>query len=244
MYRLLVTSPQLAADTLTVARQEARHLTTVLRVRPGQLVTLFDGKGRTRAARVTEIGKQAVLFTMAGELITHPPRSCAITLFACVSKGTRMEWMVEKATEIGVATIVPVLSERTVARPTDSARWQRIAAEATRQSSSCWLPVIENPITFAHAVELAHRGAPLLVAALLPTASPLRSVIDALPPPSAAAIFVGPEGDFTVAEYAALAAAGAVSVSLGSQVLRAETACIYALAVMAASWLWDSADAG
>ncbi len=237
MHRLLVTPQQLASESLTLDRDQSRHLITVLRAKLGEPVLLFDGRGATRHARINTLARDTLSFAMEGDIQTHPPHNCDITLFACVSKGARMEWLIEKATEMGVHAIMPVISERTIARPSDSARWLRIAAAAARQSCCNWLPAIVNPVTFTNALAVAQECEPLLVAALVPQARPLRQVIDALPPPKQAAIFIGPEGDFTAQEYAALSAIGAKPISLGRQILRSETACIYALAVIAASWL-------
>jgi 16S rRNA (uracil1498-N3)-methyltransferase len=238
MPRCLVRTEELLAETCSLGREAARHLQTVLRVRPGDPVMLFDGRGRTRAATVSAADRCGLTLTAAGPALDHPRPACALSLFACVSKGARMDWTVEKATELGATRIVPVISARTVSRPSDAARWVRIAEEAARQCGAAWLPEVPAPLLFDTALALATQTVPLFVAALTPEPRPLRDALAAYPaPPPTAGGFVGPEGDFTPAELAALADAGATPVSLGPQVLRAETACLYGLCALSCAWL-------
>ncbi|HRT29503.1 MAG TPA: 16S rRNA (uracil(1498)-N(3))-methyltransferase [Kiritimatiellia bacterium] len=237
MHRCLVTTEDLLADTCALDRKAARHLQTVLRVRPGDSIMLFDGHGRTRAVTVSAADRNGLVLTADAPVREQPRPACALTLFACVSKGARMEWAVEKATELGAVRIVPVLSAHTVSRPAEATRWRRIAEEAARQCGAAWLPTITDPLAFDVALALAAQIRPLFVAALTPEARPLRDALSAfsVPPPSAG-WFVGPEGDFTPAELASLTAAGAIPVSLGPLILRAETACLYGLSVLSCIW--------
>ncbi len=244
MHRCLVTPDQLLADACTLGRDEARHLQTVLRVKPGDRVTLFDGRGRTRIAVIATVEKHGLSLTAAAPAQEHLRPACHLTLFACVSKGKRMDWSVEKAVELGVAHIVPVISDRTIVRldaedsDAKADRWLRVAEEAARQCGASWLPEISAPVPFKACLSLVARVAPVFVAALSPAAKPLREALAgyATPPPLAG-WFVGPEGDFTPGELDALLAAGAIPVSLGQHVLRAETACLYGLCALNCAWL-------
>lgn len=244
MHRCLVKTEELLADTFTLGRDESRHLQTVLRIRPGERVTLFDGQGRTRRAAVTAAEKNGLSFAAEEPPQIHPRPPCAVTLFVCVSKGKRMDWTVEKAVELGVSHIVPVISDRTIVRlgaeesENKADRWLRIAEEAARQCGAAWLPQIDPPVPFKDSLPLVQAAFPVFVAALSPAAKPLRQALAAsAAPPPRAGWFVGPEGDFTSAELDSLLAAGAVPVSLGGRVLRAETACLYGLCVINCSWL-------
>ncbi len=244
MHRCLVRSEELLADAFTLGRDEARHLQTVLRVKPGDSVQLFDGQGRTRSAVVTAAERHGLSFAGSDAPRTHPRPACALTLFACVSKGKRMDWTVEKAVELGAARIVPVLSERTVVRldaddgDAKADRWLRVAEEAARQCGAVWLPEIAPPLSLTACLPLVRASAPVFVGALTPDAKPLREALLAWPqPPPRTGWFIGPEGDFTPAELAALLAAGATAVSLGRLVLRAETACLYGLCALNCAWL-------
>jgi 16S rRNA (uracil1498-N3)-methyltransferase len=245
MHRCLVTTEQLLAETCALGRDEARHLKTVLRIKPGANVTLFDGHGRTRIVVVAALSKDSLVFSALEPVRTWPPPPCRITLFACVSKGGRMDWTVAKAVELGAFSIVPVISERTVVRLDDAGegvakagRWSRVAEEAARQCQAVWLPEIHAPVTFAESLRLVEETAPVFVAALTPSATPLRQALaDYGAPPARAGWFVGPEGDFTPAELQSLLDAGAIPVSLGSHVLRTETACLYGLCALSCAWL-------
>lgn len=244
MHRHLVTTEELLADEFTLGRDAARHLQTVLRVKPGEHLTLFDGQGRTRLADVTSVVKHGLTLSALAPAHEHPRPACRITLFACVSKGSRMDWTVEKAVELGVSAIVPVLSGRTVVRLdaeeglVKAERWSRVAEEAARQCGAAWLPEIAAPVPFKASLPGVTDTRPTFVAALTPTARPLREALAAhASAPPRAGWFVGPEGDFTPAELDALLAAGALPVSLGPQVLRAETACLYGLCALNCAWL-------
>jgi len=244
MHRCRVSSEQLFAGTFTLEREAARHLQTVLRVRAGEPVTLFDGQGHTRLAVVAGAEKHGLTFSSDAPVNTHPGLPCRITLFACVSKGNRMDWTVEKAVELGVSRLVPVLSDRTVVRldaddgESKAERWRRVAEEAARQCGAAWLPEICAPVSFKACLPQVAGCPPVFVAALTPAAKPLRDALaGCAEPPQTAGWFVGPEGDFTPGELEALLAAGAVPVSLGGHVLRAETACLYGLCALNCAWL-------
>ena len=160
-----------------------------------------------------------------------------MTLCACVTKGSRWDWTIEKATELGVTRIVPVVSARTIVRIADGEReskrrrWERVAADAARQSDAKWLPEVLAPTTFTESLALV-RGTECFVGALV-TPPPV-SVAEAvrrrrgeLEP----AIYVGPEGDFSPEELQALLEI-ATPVSFGSTILRAETAAIYGVSAL------------
>ncbi len=244
MHRCLVTTEELLAGAFTLGKEAARHLQTVLRLRPGERVTLFDGQGRTREAVIASADRHSLALTADAPAVEHPRHPCAITLFACVSKGSRMDWTVEKAVELGVCRIVPVLSDRTIVRLDEedgqakAARWSRVAEEAARQCGAAWLPTVTPPASLKACLPIMAQTAPVFVAALTPAARPLRAALAAFAgPPPLAGWFVGPEGDFTAQELDALVQAGALPVSLGPQVLRAETACLYGLCALNCAWL-------
>lgn len=243
MHRCHITTEQLLSDSILLNREESRHLKTVLRVHPGTAIELFDGKGRTRSASVESVDKNTISIIPTAETQLHSKPGCAITLFACISKGKRMDWTVEKAVELGVSGIVPVISERTIVRlsPIEregkAARWQRVAADAVRQCGSAWMPEISTPADFTDAASMFPDCTPVLTAALTEDALPLKDALREFTiPPATAGWFVGPEGDFTADELDRLRDAGSRFVSLGSNVLRAETASIYGLSVLGCAW--------
>lgn len=247
MHRHYIETHRLEAASIALTREESRHLRTVLRVRDGETVELFDGRGATLRATVWATDRHALRLDPLAAPVRHVPSPCALTLFACISKGKRMDWTVEKAAELGVRRIVPVLSSRTIVQLDDdsaedkAARWTRVAIDAIRQSGGAWVPAIDTPRALPDLPTLVQSCAPVFVAALMPEAVPMRRALAAFraraAPPAVAGWFVGPEGDFTPEELQVLTRAGAIPVHLGRQILRAETAAIWGLCVLGAEWL-------
>ncbi len=235
MHRLLVDTASLESEAPVLSSEAAAHL-RVVRPKFGERVELFDGKGRTREYAVTASGRGFVL--VAAAPVVEFPRPPAMTLFACVTKGSRWDWTIEKATELGVTRIVPVVSARTIVRIADGereakrSRWERVAADAARQSDAKWLPEVLAPMPFAESLALV-RGTECFVGALVtPPAVPVAEAVrrrSELEP----AIYVGPEGDFSPEELQALLEI-ATPVSFGSTILRAETAAIYGVSALKA----------
>ncbi len=245
MHRLLVDQATLAVPAPLLPK-EARHHLKVLRPKDGEAVELFDGAGHTRAYRWQAahagLGAPEAMRTFA-------PITPALTLFACVTKGSRWDWTIEKAVELGVTRIVPVISERAIVRlaPNERAakaeRWRRIAEDAARQSDAVWLPEIAPAVDFADSLPLVKAMDAVFVGALTaPPPPPLLTAIEEAldknkQAPDAArsslGLYVGPEGDFSPAELKSLLEI-AVPASFGPTILRAETAAIYGLSVLAA----------
>lgn len=239
MHRCLVRTDALAADRIVLGRETSRHLQTVLRVREGETVELFDGAGLTRRVAVRAVSRAGLALEPLETPVAHPRLPTAVTLFASVIK--RMDWTVEKATELGAARIVPVLTERSVvriapdAREAKAERWRRIAEDAVRQCDGAWLPEILPPVAFDESLPLFAASGPVFVAALSPSARPFREALASWAGhPATAGYYVGPEGDFAPAELERLLNAGAIPVSLGPQILRAETAALYGLSLLSA----------
>lgn len=231
-----------AAAPEPLSREEAHHLRDVLRAKPGDAVVLCDGTGRTRVAVVGELSRHGVAFRDFGPVITQPPPPARITLFACIAKPARMDWLLEKACELGVEKIVPVLSERVVARQAPGevpARWLRILDSALRQSGGGLATALAPVATWNEALAMAaDLGGPLFVGSLAPGAIALGEALlarrDALRT-SRTGWLVGPEGDFSPNELAgALALPCAVPVTLGTRVLRVETAAVCGISAMLA----------
>jgi 16S rRNA (uracil1498-N3)-methyltransferase len=190
---------------------------------------------------VLDIARHGVRCEARGTVETLPASSPAITLFQCVAKGARMEWLVEKAVELGAAAIVPVLSRHAVVKLPPGARverWDRIADSALEQSNGVWRTRVEPVQDWKAALALVRTLQPTFVAALTPSARLLREVLAPLTaqPPAAVAWFVGPEGDFAADELSSLLAAGAIPVSLGPRILRTETAALYGLCALSCAF--------
>lgn len=242
MHRFVAPPSACHGDQIQLGDEEARHATQVLRLREGDPATVLDGAGQELRCAVSVISRRAVTLCVR-ERITHPAPRHRVTLLQAMAKGRTMEWIVEKATELGAAAIVPVLTERSVVRldAADAAakklRWERTALEAVKQCGNPWRPRLAEPCTLeaalAHAAELdLHLVASLESGARPPGVHFGEFAAERGHPPRTVGLWVGPEGDFTADEYRALAQAGARATSLGKLVLRCETAAVAGLAVV------------
>ena len=248
MHRLLVETDLLDEVSPVLPKDAAKHL-KVLRPKDGEEIELFDGKGRSRVFQVSGSKFQvsgSKFQAGCGLVAVSPtcqvkPGSCGLTLFACVTKGSRWDWTIEKATELGVTRIVPVISDRTIVRiPKDERaakreRWLRIAEDAARQSDAKWLPEICEAVDFKDALALVRETTCFVGALTNPPPEPLAKAFFNAETQrhGACSVFVGPEGDFTPEELKALLEI-AIPTSFGPTILRAETAAIFAVSVLVA----------
>lgn len=210
---------------------DARHLARVLRAEPGQRYEISDNQ-RAYLAEIAAVTAHQVTFAII-EALPAPPPAPEITLYAALFKFDRFEWLIEKATELGVSRLVPVNSERTEKGLAPAAakrieRWRKIARESSQQSRRLRLPEISSVEPFAAAI--AGPAPPGFLLDEQPGTPPLmQSLPTAL---DALAILTGPEGGWTDRERALALSASWRPVSLGPNILRAETAAIAALAIL------------
>ena len=241
MHRLLVETELLEKEMPTLPVDAAKHL-RVLRPKEGELIELFDGHGRFRVFKVQGLKFKVGSLVPVSETLNLKPSALNLTLFACVTKGSRWDWTIEKATELGVTRIVPVISDRTIVRipKTERAakreRWMRIAEDAARQSDAKWLPEICEAVDFKDALPLVRKTTCFIGALTNPPSPPLVRAIEQSNNRTIEhfSTFIGPEGDFTPEELQALMEI-ATPTSFGPTVLRAETAAIFAVSVLAAA---------
>ena len=219
-----------------LAGDDARHLARVLRAEPGQRFELSDNRS-VQLAEVAEVSPRRVRFRLI-ETVAEAAPVARVVLVAALIKFDRFEWLVEKATELGVTEIVPVEAERTergllAAAGSRVERWRRIARESSQQARRVTMPLIADPQPLAR-VETGRFG----LRYRLEEDRTSQTLVEALPekaPPEEVAMLVGPEGGWTDSERARLAAEW-TPVSLGGQILRAETAAIAGLAVVMNVW--------
>lgn len=215
---------------------EAHHLGRVLRLGPGATVEAIDGRGRLYVVRLAVLERTGGWGTIQARLAPRTESPCAITLAPAVLKGDRMDWLVQKATELGVARLVPVETARSVVRRSEApagraARWARIAREAVKQCGRVVVPAVTAPRGLA---EVLAEEAPRHAAAWLFSetgGAPLGEVARTARALPDLLLLVGPEGGFTPAEVALAERAGARVVSLGPRILRAESAAVTAVAL-------------
>ena len=224
---------------LTLPEHSAHHAREVLRLRAGDPVRLFDGRGAEYDASLDRVTRHEVHATIHGVVSSRPESPLRITLALSPLKGDRMEVVVQKATELGVATIVPVVTIRTdaAARPalrgTRQERWEKVASGAAEQCGRAVVPDIPPTTTLERLATDPFEGERVV---LLATAEepPLSGLF--AKPPARVLLLVGPAGGFEPAEVEALLRAGFHSASLGPRVLRSETAAVAAIAVAQAFW--------
>jgi 16S rRNA (uracil1498-N3)-methyltransferase len=227
--------------SLLLSREESHHLVTVNRARAGETVTAFDGKGSEWICSLESADrKKAVLKVRFAQ--KAKPLPYRISLAQALPKGTSMDAIVRKATELGAAEIIPLESERTQVHLDEDRsdrkieKWQLAALEAAKQCGNPWLPEIRPVQNAGQFIETVKGYDLKLIASLQPGARSLKKVLSDFRSKGGQATFnvlwmVGPEGDFTPAELSQAKTAGFEPITLGPLVLRCETAAVYALSI-------------
>ena len=224
-----------SGNTAALTGANAEHLARVLRARIGQEFGVVCG-GEVRLGTITAIKDDRVEFAL-GESLPATTHAVSITLLLAVFKFDRFEWAIEKATELGVATIVPIIAKRTDAHLASAAgkraeRWRRIAKEAAQQSRRTSLPQIEDPLKLKPALE---RQGTTGLHVVLSEVEPERMLLGTVGGANGCVLAIGPEGGWTADELKLFEESGWLSCSLGENILRAETATIAALAIARAA---------
>jgi 16S rRNA (uracil1498-N3)-methyltransferase len=235
-----INSTQVADGTVTITGPLCDHLRGSLRVSPGEELWLADDRRRRYRMQVESADRGAVTGRILEERQGPPPSACRLVLGQALLKGERMDWLIQKATELGVAGILPLVTARTIVRPvtgrTDKQqqRWQAIALEAAQQSERWDLPEISPPIAHSDFLSREVLSAVKLILAERGEGTSLGSLAltSAGQGPSSIVLAVGPEGGWSDEEVAQALAAGFLPVTLGKRILRAETAALASLSVI------------
>lgn len=236
--RLFVEDRLQTGAELTLSDEASHYVGRVLRLSAGAGLTLFDGRGGEFAATVSAVSRNAVVVRVGEKSSCERESPLSIHLVQGISRGERMDIVVQKATELGVARVTPVLTEFSVVKLASEKRdkrarhWTRVARSACEQSGRNRVPVIDAPRTFDEWLRPATGGNRLRLA-LQPSAATTLAQLDK---PSGVDLLVGPEGGLSERELEQAAAAGFVACTFGPRVLRTETAAIAAIAVLQARW--------
>ncbi len=219
-------------DRLTVTGDDARHIGRSLRMKPGEEITLCDTRGTDCLCVIESVSETDVIVQVRERRKSDTEPTVRVTLYQGYPKGDKLETVIEKAVELGVSAVVPVLTERSVARPDAKSasrkleRWQRHALEAAKQCGRGIIPQVEPLIGIAALpARMAAHDCAIFCYEL--GGEPLTKALGSSP--SDVGIFIGPEGGISSAEADALVKAGAVPVTLGKRILRTETAPLAAL---------------
>ncbi|HFB9001508.1 TPA: 16S rRNA (uracil(1498)-N(3))-methyltransferase [Neisseria gonorrhoeae] len=224
-------------QTVNLPDNIVRHL-NVLRIRPNENITLFDGKGKAHAARLTILEKRRAEAEILHEDTTDNESPLNITLIQSISSGDRMDFTLQKSVELGVTAIQPVISERCIVRLDGEraakrlARWQEIVISACEQSGRNTVPPVLPIIGYREALDKMPSESTKLIMSI----NRARKLGDIRQPSGAIVFMVGPEGGWTEQEEQQAFEAGFQAVTLGKRILRTETAPLAALAAMQTLW--------
>jgi len=227
--------PPLSLGEHELPEAQAHYISRVLRMAEGDAVQVFDGSGQEFLGVLAEVGKKHVRVQLNEQFDGQPQSPLHIHLGQGLSRGERMDWAIQKATELGVNEITPIFSERCEVRLKDERadkrllHWRQVAISACEQCGRSTVPVIHPPLLLADWLKQTEAGLKLV---LHPVAEPLVSHAR----PSTLAFLIGPEGGLSDAEVEQARSAGYHAARLGPRVLRTETAPVVALAVAQQLW--------
>lgn len=233
MPRFFCPAPLSSGHALSLPAGAARHV-QVLRLQPGDRITLFNGEGGEFDATVTRMGRSDVEVALGTHHPVEREAARALHLLVGITANERMDWLIEKATELGVASITPLMAERSVLKlkgeraEKKMAHWQGVAVSAAEQCGRNRVPPVHPAVTLNEWLKKAPPGE-RWVLSLSPGARPLSDLAGQGP----VTVLSGPEGGLSPSEEAAAWAAGFAAVSLGPRILRAETAPLAVLAACA-----------
>ena len=232
--RFYIAAP-LSLGQHALPEEQAHYIGRVLRHAVGDPVQLFDGSGLEYRGQLIEVGKKSVRVELTEQLTGQPDSTLRVHLGQGLSRGERMDWAIQKATELGVAEITPIVSERCEVRLKDDradkrmAHWQQVAISACEQCGRSSVPVIHPPLLLVDGLAQVEADLKLV---LHPVAEPLVSHAK----PTSLAFLIGPEGGLNDAEVSQAVAAQFQAARLGPRVLRTETAAVVALSVAQQLW--------
>jgi 16S rRNA (uracil1498-N3)-methyltransferase len=234
--RFFIFPDQVTDPRITVSGEDVRHIRAVLRMKTGDELLLCDGRGTEYTAKITGMDRSTISAEITGRSkkdIQYP----RVTLGQGLPKSDKMDWIVQKATELGVADIVPLMTERTIVKVKDEekriTRWQKICREAAMQSGRADIPQVGSIIAFKDYLQTLDSGPGTLF--LLPweeAVEPIKGVLGQNPGVKNIIVLIGPEGGFSKSEAEMAKGKGFAPVSIGPNILRTETAALAVLSMI------------
>lgn len=243
--RFFITPDQVQTRIITVTGEDVRHIRTVLRKKPGDLLVLSDGRGIDYTTRIVEVTPSGIKTEITSEA-RRPARELRIILAQALPKSDKMELILQKATELGAERIVPVITERSILKirneQTRSERWRKICREAAMQSERPDIPSIDSIQTVADFLQSLTRKEFSLPETLLimpweQGSEPIKNILRMHIPIKKIIALIGPEGGFSPAEVELAKNSGFHPVTLGKNILRTETAAIAVLSMISYEYL-------
>lgn len=237
MSRFFVPKESVKGKNILVTGVEAHHILDVMRLKELDKVVTFDGTGREYIGFIKEVKRKDLVIEIVETRTPLSRESSKITLIQAIPKKERMDYIVEKATELGVSTIIPIFTKRTIPDWDDTKReryverWRRIAQEASKQSGRSNIPDVGRMLTFPESLKDSDMYDLALIAVLSDETVPLKSILKDFKG-GHVAIAIGPEGDFTPDEVNSAKQANFRPVSLGPRVLKSDTAGLAALSIL------------
>lgn len=237
MSRFYVTAESVRGNKIVISGEGTHHILEVMRLKKLDRVTTFDGMGREYTGFIADIKGRSLIIEITGRRIPATRDSAEVTLIQAITKKDKIDYIIEKATELGVRRIVPVITERTIPRwsavkkAAQVSRWRKIVREASRQCGRADVPEVTDIKEFRAAVKDLGSAGLAMIAALSDDAGPVKDVITGLKT-GAVTVAIGPEGDFTADEIDTAKKAGFRVIDLGPRVLKSDTAGLAVLAVI------------
>jgi 16S rRNA (uracil1498-N3)-methyltransferase len=227
---------------ISLDADKSRYLTSVLRSREGDAVTVIDGKGKAYTASITGISNKSVIIDIIAEVPLHTESSSHLVLCQGILKGEKMDLVIQKVTELGIKEIIPVITERCLVKETRKLRrWRKIAEEAAEQCGRAVVPSMHEPINFKELVMgdwsggtgANPKGLIFWEQGGLPLTEALKKLKESSSSPAPiTSLFIGPEGGFAAEEIRLAEEKGLIRATLGKRILRAETAAVVSVALL------------
>jgi 16S rRNA (uracil1498-N3)-methyltransferase len=236
--RFFVAKDSVKDGKIYVYGEEAHHISNVMRLKVGDSITAFDGTGSEYSGVIRSAGKRSLVIDITDTRRSKPQERPKITLMQAIPKKEKIEYIIEKATELGVDFIIPVFTGRTIPQwsaekqSSRTTRWVKIATEAAKQCGRVDVPQISQVSDFKEAVSRIGPHGFKLIAALREGSVALKKALHGRAREEDIYIAIGPEGDFTEAEIGLALDAGFELVSLGPRVLKSDTAGLFVLSVI------------
>ena len=237
MSRFFVPRDSVKGGVISVTGEEAHHIADVMRLKVKDKVVTFDGTGKEYIGVIKEVGKKSIVIDVTDTREAPKTLAPRVTLIQAIPKREKIEYLIEKATELGVDSIVPVFTERTIPnwdeekRASHVIRWRKIAREASKQCGRLDIPKVPEIAQFSNIIKDEKLSGLKLIAALADDTEPIRRALKDFKGDQII-IAIGPEGDFTPDEVKSAVGRGFIPVSLGFRVLKSDTAGLFALSAI------------